>query len=271
MIKPGEISKVANELKLRDTQIEKDYVIGWILKGISNINYLKENLIFKGGTAIRKLYINDYRLSEDMDFSIKENSMDSKRIKNEFENMIKWVEENSNINLEIQDEATNKSGNYSFYLYYTGPLGGSKNSIKVDISDNERIYNEPEYKRILDNYSDTEGCYEINCYSINEIIAEKLRSLMQRTAPRDLYDIWYLLEKERYEITEYIPDFKEKAKYKNLNPKCLLEVLKEKEEKFKKAWKGQLENQINNVPDFEAVWRTLKKHFKKFHKEFEND
>ncbi len=40
MIKPGEIQKIANRLAIRDTQIEKDYVIGWILKGISEIKFL---------------------------------------------------------------------------------------------------------------------------------------------------------------------------------------------------------------------------------------
>ena len=42
MLKPGEIQKIANRLGIRDTQIEKDYVIGWVLRGIS-IKY-----IFKG-------------------------------------------------------------------------------------------------------------------------------------------------------------------------------------------------------------------------------
>jgi len=52
MIKQGEIQKIANRLGIRDTQIEKDYVIGWILKGISNVEFLKSKLIFKGGTAV---------------------------------------------------------------------------------------------------------------------------------------------------------------------------------------------------------------------------
>jgi predicted nucleotidyltransferase component of viral defense system len=69
MIKPGEINQFANVLGVRDTQIEKDYVIGWVLKGISNSGFLKEHLIFKGGTALRKIYFHDYRLSEDIDFT----------------------------------------------------------------------------------------------------------------------------------------------------------------------------------------------------------
>jgi len=69
VIKPGEIQKIAGGLGLRDTQIEKDYVISWVLKGISNSDYLKERLIFKSGTALRKIYFSGYRLSEDLDFN----------------------------------------------------------------------------------------------------------------------------------------------------------------------------------------------------------
>ena len=46
MIKPGEIQKIAGRLGIRNTQIEKDYVIGWVLRGISNNRYLKEKLNF---------------------------------------------------------------------------------------------------------------------------------------------------------------------------------------------------------------------------------
>ena len=71
MILPGEVQKIASRLKIRDTQIEKDYIIGWLLNGISKNGYLRENLIFKGGTALRKIFFSDYRLSEDLDFTLK--------------------------------------------------------------------------------------------------------------------------------------------------------------------------------------------------------
>lgn len=51
--------------------IEQDYVLSWILFGISNIDKLKNSLIFKGGTALKKCYFGDYRFSQDLDFSVK--------------------------------------------------------------------------------------------------------------------------------------------------------------------------------------------------------
>ena len=63
MIQPREISKISNKVGVRPQQIEKDYVITWILWGISQNTFLKENLVFKGGTCIKKIHIADYRYS----------------------------------------------------------------------------------------------------------------------------------------------------------------------------------------------------------------
>jgi len=49
--------------------IELDYALSWILAGISEHQSLKNNLVFKGGTALKKCYFGDYRFSEDLDFS----------------------------------------------------------------------------------------------------------------------------------------------------------------------------------------------------------
>ncbi|MEO8665750.1 MAG: nucleotidyl transferase AbiEii/AbiGii toxin family protein [Ignavibacteria bacterium] len=267
MIEPREISKTASGLGLRDTQIEKDYIIGWVMKGIANNTFLKDKLIFKGGTAIRKIYIKDYRFSEDLDFTYAEENMESNNLKEEFISLNKWVKNQSQIDLEIVDENTNAFGNYSFYLKYNGPLGGRNRSIKVDICKDEKIYNDPELKEILDEYSDSSGTNSILSYTMGEIIAEKMRSLMQRTAPRDLYDVWYLLENEEYEIKDYIPDFKEKAIFKKLDPNQFVTIVEKKINIFKKSWEKQLTDQIKDVPDFDEVMRTLRKHFRKFEKE----
>lgn len=53
MIKPGELQKKATLVGVRDQQIEKDYILSWILKGISQHKELSELLVFKGGTKFR--------------------------------------------------------------------------------------------------------------------------------------------------------------------------------------------------------------------------
>jgi len=70
MIKPREIQKKAREVEVRDQQIEKDYILSWILKGVSEHKKLSKIIVFKGGTVLKKIYFADYRFSEDLDFTL---------------------------------------------------------------------------------------------------------------------------------------------------------------------------------------------------------
>ncbi len=72
MIKPGEIQIKARTEGVRDQQIEKDYVLSWILQGIAMHKALSKAIVFKGGTVLKKAYFEDYRFSEDLDFYINE-------------------------------------------------------------------------------------------------------------------------------------------------------------------------------------------------------
>ena len=49
--------------------LERDYLLSWILAGVSHVPALNDTLVFKGGTALKKCYFGDYRFSEDLDFS----------------------------------------------------------------------------------------------------------------------------------------------------------------------------------------------------------
>lgn len=53
--------------------IERDYILSWILACIGANKKLHSRLIFKGRTALKKCYFGDYRFSEDLDFTAKEN------------------------------------------------------------------------------------------------------------------------------------------------------------------------------------------------------
>ena len=50
--------------------IEQDYVLSWVLQGISSVPKLNNSIVFKGGTALRKSYFGNYRFSQDLDFSV---------------------------------------------------------------------------------------------------------------------------------------------------------------------------------------------------------
>jgi predicted nucleotidyltransferase component of viral defense system len=85
-------------------------------------------------------------------------------------------------------------------------------------------------------------------YSIDEIVAEKLRALKQRsyTAPRDIYDLFYLTNKFNAEDWERIkPLFKQKMEAKGINIKTIKELVSEENlQHISKAWDGSLKHQL---------------------------
>jgi predicted nucleotidyltransferase component of viral defense system len=138
--------------------------------------------------------------------------------------------------------------------------------LKVDIANDEILCEDPVEKTVNNEYTDLDEEYKILSYTLDEIITEKMRSLMQRTMPRDLYDIFYLFEIENNDIEQYLFNFKRKAEFKKLNPRGLTEAIQNKKERSKRQWEENLINQIRDVSDFDDVWRRLGKHWKKFDK-----
>jgi predicted nucleotidyltransferase component of viral defense system len=137
MIKPGEIQKEANQSMVRDRQIEKDYIITWILFGISRNKLIFNNLVFRGGTALKKVYFPGYRFSEDLDFTLIGKSISNEILFSEFDKIFEFIKEKANIKLEKKDVQEYKSGeSLSFHINYVGPLGGSlgNKDLKIDIT-----------------------------------------------------------------------------------------------------------------------------------------
>lgn len=79
MIPARGIRERARELEVPETTIERDYAQNWLLRYLASLN-----MALKGGTGIRKIYIENYRFSDDLDFTLLE-----KMNKDELENLIK--------------------------------------------------------------------------------------------------------------------------------------------------------------------------------------
>ena len=149
MIKPGEIQQKARETDVRDQQIEKDYILSWILKGIAQHEKLSKAIVFKGGTVLKKFYFEDYRYSEDLDFTLLDDNTTNDQIFDWFKQAFEFVREEANIPLEIIDNNEHEDGGINFYVSYIGPLGGQRSNkkVKVDISRSEKMEFDPVVKR----------------------------------------------------------------------------------------------------------------------------
>ena len=191
---------MAVEYNLPANLIEKDYVLSWLLAGIFNSVNLNKKWIFKGGTCLKKCYFDEYRFSEDLDFTIVDSKhMDVDFLLTEFVKISAWIYEESGIEVPIDmikfEQYENLRGNISIEgkIAYKGPMlrKGSNATIKLDLTNDEILVRKPDTRSIYHHYSDVVACNKnpIYTYCIEEIMAEKLRALVERMRPRDLFDI----------------------------------------------------------------------------------
>lgn len=264
MIKPGEIQNKARAVGVRDQQIEKDYMLSWILQGVSQHPSLSKTLIFKGGTVLKKVYFENYRFSEDLDFTLLDDAVTNEQIFKWFTEVFEYIKEEANIPLEIIDNNEHQDGGINFYISYIGPLGGlgANKKVKVDISRSEKLVFEPVLNDVFIDYTDQEE-HQLLCYSLEEVLVEKLRSVMQRMQARDFYDIWYLLEIHKMCVDFYITEFKQKCKNKAINPTEFHTKLEHRLPQYKGRWQKSMADQIQDLPDFETVLREVMRHLKK--------
>lgn len=266
MIHPKEINAEAGKYRLKDSQIEKDYILSWLLYGISRNEILSKILVFKGGTVLKKVYFEDYRFSEDLDFTLLDDTISNDDLLKEFEKVYAFVKEEANITIQFKESDIHESsGSIVFYTNYVGPLQADIKSrdVKIDITRGEIMEYGIEQREVFREYSDMpEELFSVQCYSLSEVLIEKMAALMGRTEPRDLYDFWHLTENERMSTKDHKPEFERKAKNKKLNPALFQERVLSKEKNMKQAWDKKLENQMHDLPKFDDVFREAKRYFK---------
>ena len=263
MIKPGEVQNKARKMGVRDQQIEKDYILSWILQGLARHMQLSKVIVFKGGTALKKVYFEAYRFSEDLDFTLLDHSIPNEQLFEWFSEMFDYIKDEANIPLEIIDNNEHEDGGINFYISYIGPLGGlgANKKIKVDISRSEKLEFEPVTQDAFTGYTDQEA-HQLLCYALEEILVEKLRSVMQRMQARDFYDIWYLLEIHEMDLDFYLSEFKAKCKSKGLNPANFHNKLEQRLPQYRGRWQKSMADQIQDLPDFDQVSREVMRHLK---------
>jgi predicted nucleotidyltransferase component of viral defense system len=149
MIGKAEIIRMAGQLNLNPHIVEKDYALGWLLAGIFANEKTAGSWVFKGGTCLKKCFFETYRFSEDLDFTLKDEShLDEAFLKEVFAEISEWVYEQCGLEfpVERQDfdiyinprDRQNCQGKTS----YRGPVSpktGGLPRIKLDLTADEYI------------------------------------------------------------------------------------------------------------------------------------
>ena len=198
MIPHGEILALRAEWGLRDDVIEKDYVLGWLLAAIASEPRLADRWVFKGGTCLRKCYYETYRFSEDLDFTVVDGGPETaEELLPILDGVARWLRDESGIEIEVSPadirRTRNRRGNATTVvrIAFRGPRNApGLPKVKIDLTSDEVLASPVARRPILHPYSDAPALTgEVTAYSIAELLGEKIRALVERCRPRDLYDV----------------------------------------------------------------------------------
>lgn len=176
--------KFAREWRIDVTQVVREYWEILILKGLIESS-CGMWLIFKGGTALRLVY-GSPRFSEDLDFSIKKDTLKG-RFKKIMQSIIKPYSELALTNIAEK-----------FYTYLA-EVKVSENylplpfRIKIEISKRQERNYLTELRLINSQVSPVQVL--CNVATLKQIYKDKLKCIIDRTASKDLFDLWFVSQK----------------------------------------------------------------------------
>jgi len=247
MLTYNELNRISSFKNLSLINAEKDYLQDLILFSI--YSKIGKDLVFKGGTALYKLYSLN-RFSGDLDFTLI-NGIDIKKIAMRIINDLKLLNIKGSLK-EIKEYGNQKN----VRLIFKGPLyKGDKESqcfIPLNISLRGGVILEPRRELIHSMYKEIRDFY---VFSIDEkeLLAEKLVAILNRDKPRDVYDFWFLL-KRGVNLDMKIIDKKLKFYDINFVYDKFINSIRNK----KTLWEIDLKNLIiGELPKFENVIKEI--------------
>lgn len=201
--------------------IEQDYVLSWLLYGIAHTAELKGKLVFKGGTALKKIYFGDYRFSQDLDFTALEDAPKGKALelyiglaceKAQAE-LARRISNPIIICARYTEKRPHPNEQEAFVVRVRLPWHNSPFvRVMIEVTFNQCLVNAPLLKGIIHGYPEDFGG-ELFTYTLNEIFAEKLLAMhlnaiklheqgWSRSRARDYFDLWRLMRSFREQLDE---------------------------------------------------------------------
>ena len=161
--------------------LERDYLLSWILAAIGTHEQLRETLVFKGGTALKKCYFGDYRFSEDLDFSglpgVPLGQKMEKGIDAVCRNAVQMIDEYAPVQIQWErytEKDPHPGGQEAFAIRAQLPWQRQPQTrILVEISVDEKVLCTPCHRAVIHDYGEPIDV-KLQAYSLEEIIAEKL-------------------------------------------------------------------------------------------------
>lgn len=174
------VSVTAAQYGLPRQFVVKEFQAFDVLEQIASSPSFAQRLVFKGGTALNKVYLGKMqRFSEDLDFdSGTESLRETLELSKELAESLKGyrIEEFRKVKATVQ-----------FYCEYDNPLGG-KDNVRVDVAARKIITDQaPAVKPAVSLYAQR-SVTGFRVYALEDLVARKLLALRSRTEGKDVYD-----------------------------------------------------------------------------------
>lgn len=259
--------------------LERDYLLSWVLAGISQVDALRETLVFKGGTALKKCYFGDYRFSEDLDFTAvglvpTGPAMDA-AMREACAAAVKLLDPYAPVEIVCErhvEREPHPFGQEAFDIRARFPWHRQpQTSVMVETAVDEKLMRPAAPRAILHDYGEPLEV-QVPVYALEEIVAEKLRAILQhlralerrgwvRSRARDYYDLWRILGayRGRLDLANFPALLRDKCALKDVAfsgpesffPEAMLATV----EKTWTQWLGPL---VPNLPPCNTVIKELR-------------
>jgi len=189
-------------------QIEQDLIISRALIDLYNDPHIKDALVFRGGTALNKLFINPpARYSEDIDF-VQKNAAPIGQTIDAIRALLKpWLG-------DPKWKITQRSAKL-IYQYESANKIPAKLKIEINITEHFQVLP----LKIAPFFMDSawfKGAANIITYEMDELMATKLRALYQRRKGRDLFDLWYVTDRNLINLNRVFDIFSKYCTYSDV-------------------------------------------------------
>lgn len=204
MIDKPEIDAKADDLGVHRSNVQRDYAFGWLLSAFYQPdNPLQQLLILKGGNCFRKAYFEHARYSNDLDFST-QSEADPELLLSGIKQACTDARNRSGVEFLVDESrvaekrmSDGDSRMFEARIYFRSFYGNDEDlrlRVNLDVKEFDSIFLPIQTRRLIHSYSDASACQaNLRCFKLEELLASKLKALLQRRHSPDLYDFVHSL------------------------------------------------------------------------------
>jgi predicted nucleotidyltransferase component of viral defense system len=250
MIGPKELERRAAALGIAVQHAELDYVLSHVVAQIARD---PRALVFRGGTALARVYWPDFRISEDLDFVTSGSAPD---LEGQLTRATQRAAEGCGMPLDIE-VGRRRDDRIRSYVRWSTPWG-SAGVLLVDVVTSETSALPVGARPLVLPYSDLDGP-SIPTMDLHEILANKWLMLDDRDEPRDLFDLWWGLTRGAIRFERVADAHVAKYRY----PPSHVSI--QKAGRLERPWNERLSHQLARLPTFEEARSSVDRAFREWH------